>query len=88
MPIDARAEEKLAAIRAAAGPEVRSFVDWVAVELCDRLELKIALLGLPPALARIQAAQTARTIVRDVLATARRYHALKDAPYAGKPPWE
>jgi len=86
--MDTRTEQRLEAIRAAADPEVRSFVDWVATELCDRLELKIALLGLPPPLARVQAAQTARTIIREVLGTARRYHALKDAPYAGKPPWE
>jgi hypothetical protein len=86
--MDPRTEHKLEVLRAAAAPEVRRFVDWVANELCDRLELKIHELGLPPDLARRVAADTVRLVARDVLATAKRYHELKDAPYVGKPPWE
>lgn len=86
--MDALTEHRLEALRAAAPPEVRRFVEWVAGELCDRLEAQVLLLGLPPELARRLAADTVRLVARDVFATAKRYHALKDAPYVGKPPWE
>lgn len=57
-----------------AAPEVRAFVTWAGLEMCDHLTRDFVGLGLPPLLARREAENATRILVRRVLGVAKAFH--------------
>lgn len=70
----AQFEAELAKQRAAAPPEVRKFVEWIAGELADKLTRDYISFGLPPLQARREAERAARLLNRRVIGIVKAFH--------------
>ena len=65
---------RLAQLQAQAEPEVRTFVNWAAGELADKLTKDFMGFGLPPMQARKEAMAAVQILCKRVLGAAKTWH--------------